>query len=291
MISPLHFGFNIQTAATNAFQQFLPDKEMLNKVRNEFDSMVALLRRHGLNVEVFNDHPEIITPDSVFPNNWFSVIDNMLVLYPMLAENRRLERRQEIIQSIQKRYNLQIVIDLTHYENEGLYLEGTGSLVLDKKNRVAYVAISPRTSRRLAELWCRLFNYKLVYFNASDDNGVPVYHTNVLLAVGSGYALLASDMISDEAERLSVLSSLVQTGHDIILLSNDQVKAFAGNMLEVTGIDDKKLLLMSETALKSLSLTQIKLIEKHVTPIAINVTTIENTGGGSVRCMVAEIIN
>ncbi len=291
MISPLHFGFNIQTAATNAFQQYLPDKEMLNKVRYEFDGMVALLKLHGLNVEVFNDHTQIITPDSVFPNNWFSVIDNMLVLYPMLAENRRLERRQEIIQSIQEKYNLQIVIDLTVYEIEGLYLEGTGSLVLDKMNRVAYVAISPRTSRRLAELWCRLFNYKLVYFNTSDGDGMPVYHTNVLLAVGTGYAILAPDMITVETERKFLLDSLAQTGHDVILLSNEQVKAFAGNMLEVTGSNDKKLLLMSETAYKSLSLTQIKLIEKHVSPLIITVTTIENTGGGSVRCMVAEIIN
>ncbi len=290
MIRPLHFSFNDQTAESNSFQNTTKQFDLLSKVQYEFDAVVSLLRSNGVVVLVFEDREDVVTPDSIFPNNWISFESNAVVIYPMMAENRRVERRKDIVDFLTKESIKQpSLFDLSGFEKEGKYLEGTGSLVLDHINKIAYAAISPRTNREVFGFWCVQLNYKPVPFNTVDFKGQAIYHTNVMMAIGTGYAVLGADLIADEMEKNAVIDSLVSTGHELILISDDQLKCFAGNMLEVVNTDGKKFLLMSDAAYKSLSLSQIEVLKKHTEPLICSIPTIELTGGGGVRCMVAEV--
>ncbi|MEO8146837.1 MAG: arginine deiminase-related protein [Bacteroidia bacterium] len=289
MIRPLHFGFNKQTAASNSFQKNVSKIKLLKKVQQQFDDVVKLLRDNDIEVFVFDDRADVITPDSIFPNNWISINNNTITLYPLLAENRRAERRNDIVDFFwYKMQGNKQLFEFTNFEDENKFVEGTGSMVLDHVNRWAYASISPRTHLSTFETWCREMNYVPVTFTAYND-GKPIYHTNVMMAIGTGYAVVAAETIKSRTERTHVKESLINTGHELILITNEQVNAFAGNMLEVSNKSGKKFLLMSETAYKSLSLSQIEKLKKHSEPLVCFIPAIEETGGGSIRCMIAEV--
>lgn len=287
MIRPLHFGFNEQTAASNSFQKNVLQEGLLKKVQQEFDEVVKLLKQNEIEVFVFEDRADVITPDSIFPNNWISIQNKTITLYPMLADNRKAERRNDVIDFFKKE-NIN-VFDLTTFENENKFLEGTGSLVLDHLNKIAYAALSPRTNLQVLNQWCSELNYKPITFTALDELQKPIYHTNVMLSIGTGYTVLASDTIANENERKTVESSLTSTHHELINITNEQINNFAGNMLELENKSGKKFVVMSETAYKILSLAQIEKINKYAAPIVCSIPLIEATGGGSIRCMIAEV--
>jgi hypothetical protein len=294
MIRPVRFEGNAQTASSNRFQKSLSlsPQSMQAAALSEFDTLVDVLRRAGVCIHDIDDTSEPHTPDSLFPNNWVSFhADGTAVLYPMLALNRRLERREEIMEYLSTRAGFRIarVIDLTHHEREGKFLEGTGSLVLDRTNRIAYACISPRTDLDVLGDFAQQLDYEVVSFEATDAQGVAIYHTNVLMCVGSRFAAVCSSAIREDA-RASVLASLRNTGHVILDLSFEQMNAFAGNMLELKTTHGEPLVAMSTTALQSLSVDQREVIAKEAGPIvSAPIPTIETLGGGSVRCMLAEI--
>lgn len=290
MVRPLHFGFNEQTALSNSFQNKVSDADLLLKVQQQFDGVVKILRDHDIEVFVFEDRPEVVTPDSIFPNNWICINNNSISLFPMLTANRQTERRQDIISFLSGRMNPQKnLIDLTEFENQNKYLEGTGSMVLDHANRIAYACLSPRTDVEVFNQWCQALNYKPITFSAFDKNSQPIYHINVIMTIGTGYAVIAGETITDTIEREVVESSLISTNHELIFISYEQVLFFAGNMLEVKNKSGKKFLLMSDTAYKSLSLSQIDKLRKYCEPLVFIIPSIEETGGGSIRCMIAEV--
>ncbi len=295
MVRPVRFGFNEETATNNAFQQKSESAEEALRTQrqavNEFDAYVALLRENGVDVDVLQDTPEPFTPDSIFPNNCFSTHcegeRRTLVLYPMFANNRRLER-DKLLQMI----NLQDydeVINLTRYEKDHLYLEGTGSLVLDREHHIAYACVSPRTHEKVVREWARLLGYECLLFDSTDENDIPIYHTNVMMHVGTGYAVVCLDSISDPSKRELLRQTLQRTGKEIVEISYEQMNHFAGNMLEVNNRDGEQLLVMSATARAVLTPTQLSLLEKYVRIISPDIHAIETAGGGSARCMLAEI--
>jgi hypothetical protein len=257
----------------------------------EFEALADALRAAGVNVHAFDDTPQPHTPDSIFPNNWISFhADGTVVLYPMLAENRRQERRADLLETISSRLGFRIarVLDLTHHEGGGKFLEGTGSLVLDRAHRIAYACVSPRTDLDVLGDFAQQLDYDLVAFEAADANGAPIYHTNVLMCIGARFAAICPDCIRAD-EREAVLDSLRRTGHELVELSMEQLAAFAGNMLELRS-SHGTVVAMSQTALDSLSAQQRATIERLGGPIvAAAIPTIETLGGGSVRCMLAEI--
>lgn len=295
MVRPVRFGFNEETATNNAFQQKSESAEEALRTQrqavNEFDAYVALLRENGVDVDVLQDTPEPFTPDSIFPNNCFSTHcegeRRTLVLYPMFANNRRLER-DKLLQGINLQdYNE--VIDLTRYEQDHLYLEGTGSLVLDREHHIAYACVSPRTHEKVVREWARLLGYECLLFDSTDENDIPIYHTNVMMHVGTGYAVVCLDSISDPSKRELLRQTLQRTGKEIVEISYEQMNHFAGNMLEVNNRDGEQLLVMSATARAILTPTQLSLLEKYVRIISPDIHAIETAGGGSARCMLAEI--
>lgn len=290
MIRPVDFAFNEQTAGSNAFQSRSGQENIQERALKEFDDFVQMLKSNGINVIVINDtlHPH--TPDSIFPNNWISFHDDgSIFLYPMQAENRRLERRPEIISSIKQNFFVKAVYDLSYFEKDNLFLEGTGSMVLDSEYKLAYASVSPRTDLTVLNEFCRRMNYKGIYFHSTDANGVPVYHTNVMMCVGSGFAVICMDSLSDGNEREKVRESLATSKKEIIEISLDQLNNFAGNMIQLSNMDGELLLVMSESAFKSLSEDQKLRLEKHSKLIHAPLSTIERNGGGSARCMIAEI--
>jgi hypothetical protein len=296
MIRPVHFGANPQTLASNRFQA--PQQPGLGEARAqfaaaaEFDGLVAALRRAGVNVHVFDDTPEPHTPDSLFPNNWVSFhADGSVVLYPMLASNRRAERRNDVLEELSKGHGFRItrVLDLTAHESRGKFLEGTGSLVLDRVHRVAYACVSPRTDLDVLGDFAQQLDYDVVAFEAVDAAGAAIYHTNVLMCIGTQFAAVCSACIRED-ERAAVIDALRTTGHAIVDLSMEQLAAFAGNMLELRSARADRIVAMSARARDSLSPQQRGLIELHAGPIvSAPIPTIEALGGGSVRCMLAEI--
>ncbi len=291
MIRPHNFGFNKQTSGTNKFQK-KSFKSVNQKALYEFNNAVNKLRENGIRVVVFDDLSDKDTPDSVFPNNWISFHSTGdVVLYPMLAENRRAERRKDIIDKLCSEYDFYCdkIIDFTKYEKKGMFLEGTGSLVLDRKNRLAYSSVSERTNRDMLIKFCRKMNYEPVIFKAYDKEGFPVYHTNVVMSVCPAFVIVCLDAIKDEGEKNNVISKIEKTGKRIIDISFDQMINFAGNALELMSVDGRKKLVISQKALDSLSRVQINLIKKYCDIIGINVNTIEECGGGSIRCMLAEV--
>ena len=292
MIRPVAFGFNEQTAISNSFQN--PDGKNKNdindKAQQEFDEMSSQLKNAGIDVIIINDTLEPHTPDSIFPNNWISFHENgEIILYPMEAENRRLEKRSDILEKIkEKGFLISKKQDLSHYENEKKYLEGTGSMVLDRENKIAYACISTRTNQDVLKEFASLQNFKIIEFQSFFEEK-PVYHTNVVMSLGEKYCVICLDSITDETERLEVKKSLEGTEKEIIEITLSQMGSFAGNMLQLRNKNGELLIVMSESAHKSLSSTQLEKLQNHGKLIVSNLHTIETNGGGSARCMIAEI--
>ena len=297
MIRPVAFRMNEQTAVNNYYQKVLDglSKETVNaKAQQEFDAFVQKLRMVGVTVIVVDDTLNPDTPDSIFPNNWISFHESGdVVLYPMFAENRREERREDILDILEEHgFVINEIMDYTSAEEDGFYLEGTGSLILDRENSKAYCALSPRADEELFIEFCEDFEYSPVIFEAFQTvNGERklIYHTNVMMCIGDTFAVICADCIDDKKERKMVLDSLKGDEKEIILITEDQVNSFAGNMLEVKGADDRRYLVMSSSAHQSLTKKQIAQLEEHVTILSSNLDTIEACGGGSARCMMAEI--
>ena len=297
MIRPISFRMNEQTAVNNYYQKVLGDTlpETVNaKAQQEFDAYVVKLRAVGVNVVVIQDTKEFDTPDSIFPNNWISFHENGNVgLYPMFAKNRRLERREDILDALESNgFVIKDIIDYTSAEDEGVFLEGTGSLLLDRKNGKAYCALSPRADEGLFIEFCEDFEYTPVVFTANQTvNGKrkAIYHTNVMMCLAETFAVICLDCIDDKKERKNVLKNLKEDGKEVINITENQVNNFAGNMLQVKGNDDKLYLIMSQAAYNSLSQSQIKNFEKHCDIVSSSLDTIEACGGGSARCMMAEV--
>lgn len=290
MIRPVAFGYNEETAVNNAFQVKNEQKNTAETARAESDAFIKLLCDNGINVIAVEDTKEPHTPDSVFPNNWFSTHDDgTLVLYPMFAENRRLERKPAALEAIKANFNEKKVVDLTHYEEEGLFLEGTGSMILDRVNKIAYACESPRTNRTVLEDFCRQLGYSMVLFHAADADGTEIYHTNVMMHVGTEVAVVCLEAIRDETQKSEVLASLEKTGKTVVDITLNQMNHFAGNMLELHNGDGKPFLIMSLTAYNSLSEEQKDFLESKMTLLTPDLECIEQNGGGSARCMLAEI--
>ncbi|PWA04897.1 citrulline utilization hydrolase CtlX [Flavobacterium psychrotolerans] len=297
MIRPVAFRMNEQTAVNNYYQKVIDNLSPTTvnaKAQEEFDAFVSKLRVVGVDVTVVEDTLEPDTPDSIFPNNWISFHeDGDVALYPMFAENRREERREEILDILEDEgFVVNEIMDYTSAEEDGYFLEGTGSIVLDRENDKAYCALSPRADEELFIEFCEDFEYTPVIFEAFQTvNGERklIYHTNVMMCVGETFAVICADSIDDKKERKMVLESLKGDEKEVILITEDQVNNFAGNMLEVKGSDDRRFLVMSTSAHKSLTKKQIAQIEEHVTILSSSLDTIEACGGGSARCMMAEI--
>ncbi len=297
MIRPVAFRMNEQTAVNNYYQKVLDNlsSETVNqKAQEEFDTFVQKLKMIGLNVVVVEDTLSPDTPDSIFPNNWISFHETGdVVLYPMFAENRRGERREDVLDILEDNgFVINEIMDYTSAEEDGFYLEGTGSIVLDRENGKAYCALSPRADEELFIEFCEDFEYSPVIFEAFQTvNGERklIYHTNVMMCIGDTFAVICADCIDDKKERKMVLDSLRGDGKEIILITEAQVNNFAGNMLEVLGADDRRYLVMSSSAHQSLTKKQIAQLEEHVTILSSSLDTIEACGGGSARCMMAEI--
>lgn len=293
MIRPAGFGANPETAASNAFQR--NDLEITQAqvlALREFDVLVGTLRKVGITVEVFEDTPQPSTPDALFPGNWISLhADGSVCLYPMLAQNRRWERRSDIIDALRdaRGYQIKNIEDLTAEELEGRYLEGTGSLVLDRVHRIAYACLSPRTDEKLLKSWAENFGYEALSFHAADSNGRPVYHTDVMMNVGERFAMLCLSAIPETSERRRLQHRLEQTGHEIVPITLRQMNEFAGNALHLATRQGGSILAMSMRAERSLMPTQREVIGRYTRIVTSPVNTIENVGGGSVRCMLAEI--
>jgi hypothetical protein len=291
MIRPVAFGFNEQTAGSNAFQkQYEGASDVQQQALQEFDAFVALLRDNGVRVTVVDDTVQPHTPDSIFPNNWVSFHeDGEVFLYPMQAENRRLERREDVLRDLQEEFTITHINDLSRFEQEGRYLEGTGSMVLDRENKVAYACLSPRTDADVLQLFCEQAGYKAVLFDAVDADGKAIYHTNVLMALATKYAVICLESIADDEQLEQVIDSLESTGKEIVAISFEQMTQFAGNMLEVTNEAGESLIVMSKAAWESLDEEQKEVISGYSKPVVADIHTIETIGGGSARCMLAEI--
>jgi len=297
MIRPVAFRMNEQTAVNNYYQKVLDNllpATVNAKAQQEFDAFVEKLRAVGVNVIVVDDTLNPDTPDSIFPNNWISFHENAdVVLYPMFAENRRKERREELLDLLEEQdFEIENIVDYTDAEEDGYYLEGTGSIVLDRTNAKAYCALSPRADEELFIEFCEDFDMHPVIFEAFqtvDGERKLIYHTNVMMCIGETFAVICSECIDDKKERKMVLDFLKADGKEIILITEKQVNNFAGNMLEVRGSNDKKYLVMSDSAHQSLTAKQIEQLEKHAQIISSSLDTIEACGGGSARCMMAEI--
>jgi hypothetical protein len=294
MIRPVNFGFNQETAESNAFQNAEFGEQNKDKSQQialrEFDEMVGQLRKSGVNVIVIDDTTEPYTPDSIFPNNWVSFHGNGSVIkYPMQAENRRLERREDIIQQLSETFHVNRKIDLSEFEADNKFLEGTGSMVLDRKYKIAYACLSPRTHQEVLREFSAQMNYEIVAFNAVDGTGKQIYHTNVLMCIGDMFTVICLEAIPDLDERLMVRNSLEQSGKRIVEISLAQMNQFAGNMLEVRGLNEVKILVMSSAAYHSLTPKQIDILEDYCTIHHFDLSMIEGNGGGSARCMMAEV--
>ena len=297
MVRPVRFAFNEETAANNAFQQRSETEEAAQATAREaieeFDAFVRLLCENGITVEVVQDTPEPFTPDSIFPNNCFSVHGDTLVLYPMFAPNRRLERKKLInFRFTDFRFSISNhskLKDLTHYEESGRFLEGTGSLVLDREHRVAYACLSPRTDEEVLKEWASAMGYSYLTFHSQDGQGMPVYHTNVMMHVGSRQAVVCLESIPNPSEREALKAMLEQYGKEVVPITLAQMNQFAGNMLELHNDRGEQLLVMSQTARRSLTSTQIATLSKHTRILSPDIHAIEAAGGGSARCMMAEI--
>ncbi len=295
LVRPSQFRLNEQTAVNNYFQ---PDPELddedhpQEKALKEFDKLVKALRQAGVNVIVFDDHGEE-TPDSIFPNNWISTHENgRIILYPMFAENRRKERKPEILEYFQSNFEVSSLVDFSKYEAENEFLESTGSLILDRQNRVAYAALSERTTMPMLKQFEKETSYTIVAFQANqtvEGERVPIYHTNVMMSLGAGFAVVCLDSIDIPEEKEILLMALENTGKDVIDISAEQVNHFAGNIIQLESIQGDKLIVMSDNARNSLRSDQLEDLSSHGKIIGSDIPVIEHLGGGGVRCMIAEV--
>lgn len=295
MIRPVRFLSNPETRASNAFQSSeatLAEAEQQARALAEFEGLVQALTAAGVEVHVFEDTPEPHTPDAIFPNNWVSFhACGRVVLYPMMAVNRRLERRHDVLAALAKTHGLRLSerLDLSAHEAEGRYLEGTGSMVLDRVHRLAYACRSPRTHDTVLADFARQLEYEVMAFEALGPDGTPIYHTNVLMSVGEGFAVVCAEAIANLTEREAVLTRLQATGHEIVTISFAQMLAFAGNMLALCDREGRQVLAMSSRAEASLNASQRDVLTRHARLVASPIPTIEDHAGGSVRCMLAEV--
>jgi hypothetical protein len=290
MIRPVNFSFNAETAVNNAFQVAGAAGDAQRKALSEFENFVTLLRDNGVDVTVLDDTPEPYTPDSIFPNNWVSFHDaGTVCLYPMYAVNRRLERKPSILTAIGQKFRIDTTLDFSSYEAQTLYLEGTGSMVLDRGERIAYACLSPRTDRKILLDFCEKMNYTPEIFTAVDGAGRPIYHTNVMMCVADRYVVVCLDSVPVTKERELLAATIRASGKTIVPITLDQLNHFAGNMLQVHNEKGEKLLVMSTQAYDSLTPAQVKQLEGFNRILHAPLTTIETNGGGSARCMLAEI--
>jgi len=294
MVRPVRFCYNNETAVDNAFMRDTSTgfKDPQSEARQEFDNYVSILRSKGVEVACFEDTPELHKPDSIFPNNWISFHeDGTVVLYPMKANNRRIERRSDIIEGLEKlhNYKIQEKIDISQEEVNEKFLEGTGSIIFDYTNRIAYACISQRTDKELLEKIATRLNFKVHAFTSVDENGLEIYHTNVMMCLAERFALVCVQSIRNDFEREALLKSLRETGHEVIFLSYEQIRCFAGNALEVCNREGNRFLIVSKKGYDSLTGDQKMVIEQYNEIVPIPLDTIETNGGGSARCMIADI--
>lgn len=289
MIQPVNFGYNPETAVNNVFQK-KSGEDLQQKALQEFTDFVELLRSNKIEVTVVEDSLQPYTPDSVFPNNWISFHDDgRIFLYPMFAENRRQERKAAVLDAVKQKFSVTQIVDLTASETEGLFLEGTGSMVLDRENKIAYACLSPRTNEKLLDQFCKQVDYTPVTFRATDNTGVDIYHTNVMMCIAKTFAVVCLESITDKEKKSVLVNSLIKTHKEIVDISLQQLHHFAGNMLQVVNTDGDLLLIMSAQAYQSLTAAQIEVLQKHNQIIHSSLDTIETAGGGSARCMMAEV--
>ncbi len=293
MIRPASFGFNAETAANNVFQsssEKLTVQEVQQKAIDEFDGFVQTLQENKIDVVVYNDTLQPPKPDAIFPNNWFATFSNgVVVVFPMFAANRRIEKSDDLLLMLSKDFHVADVQDWSEYEADNFFLEGTGSMIIDHNNRIIYACLSPRTHLALLDRFATAHQYKVIGFYAKDENGIDVYHTNVIMHIGEGYAVICLESITDETERIAVSQLLIATGHEIIPISLHQVHAYAGNMLQVKNADGNNFTILSQQAFESLTQEQKEIFAIHTNLLPVNIDTIETIGGGSARCMMAEI--
>jgi hypothetical protein len=293
MIEPAAFGFNAETAQNNYFQVNSENAETQTKALHEFNNFVEKLRSKGINVITVKDTLEPHTPDSIFPNNWISMHqDGTVVLYPMCAVNRRWERRNDILEILKRNFSVKEIIDFSAPENDGKFLEGTGSMIFDHDNKLAYGSVSLRLDEQLFREFCEKFGFEPVVFHSyqtANNERLPIYHTNVMMCVADQFVVICLDCIDDETERVNVVNAIVNSGKEIIEISESQMQRFAGNMLQLQNPEGKKFLVMSLSAYQSLTPEQILNIEKYSEIIYSDLETIETNGGGSARCMLAEV--
>ena len=293
MVRPTSFGYNAETAANNAFQQkstAVSAIEIQKQAVKSFDAFVDVLRRNKVTVIVVQDTPMPVKPDAIFPNTWFSTTpEGKLIVYPMYAINRRVEKRDDLVEMLSRDYLVTDFQDWSEFEAEGFFLEGTGSMIIDHDNRQIYACLSDRTHASLLQKFAKANNYEIVSFHATDEHKAAIYHTNVIMHLGDGYCVICLECIRDKAEQIKVQQALINSGHEVIAISFDQVKHFAGNMLQVKNKDGKKLTVLSKNAFDSLTHEQKNILSIHTTLLPVDIDIIETTGGGSVRCMMAEI--
>jgi hypothetical protein len=290
MIEPCSFGFNEETATNNYFQRNDVIVNAQEKALAEFGAFVKKLEAHDIEVLVVKDTPEPMTPDSIFPNNWISLHEGgFMVLYPMFANNRRKERKQTVIDAVKNSITIDEIVDLTYFEKTDQFLEGTGSMVLDRENKIAYACISKRTDKDLFSTFCTKMGYTPILFHAADQRGNEIYHTNVLMCMASDYVVICLDTLYEEEEKKLLLEQFKSTHKEVIEISQNQMEHFCGNMLQVRNSEGKPFLVMSTQAFTYLEPTQLKKLEAYQPIIHSDITTIETLGGGSARCMMAEL--
>jgi hypothetical protein len=289
MIRPVSFAFNAETAVNNSFQVPSNQNNVQEKALQEFDNFVQKLESKGIDVTVVNDTPNPFTPDSIFPNNWISFHQNTICLYPMFAVNRRLERKQTVLDALNNKFNINKTIDFTKFEQNNIFNEGTGSMVLDRENKIAYACLSVRTQIPALEDFCQQMNYRAVTFIANDIHGQPIYHTNVMMCVADKFVVVCLECVTNEQERALLKTTIENTGKEIIEINYHQMNHFAGNMLQVGNLHNEVFLVMSSQAYGVLTQDQITRIEQYCAIIHSSLDTIETNGGGSARCMMAEV--
>ncbi|HMI62053.1 MAG TPA: arginine deiminase-related protein [Puia sp.] len=291
MIRPVNFSFNAETAVNNAFQSATTnDNDAQKKALEEFEGFAALLKNNGVDVTIIDDTPDPYTPDSIFPNNWVSFHgDGTVCLYPMYAQNRRLERKPEVLRQISRKFDIRATLDFSGYEQQGLFLEGTGSMVLDRDKKIAYAGLSPRTDQSVLLDFCKKMDYTPKSFTAVDGKGSSIYHTNVVMCVADRYVVVCFASIPDPTERESLIETIRKSGKEAVDISLSQLNQFAGNMLQVHNDKGENLLVMSSQAYASLEPAQISRLTGFNRVLHAPLTTIETNGGGSARCMLAEI--
>jgi hypothetical protein len=291
MIRPSRFAFNPETAGSNHFQQHiggLTAEEVLAQALEEFDGFVRILESKGINVLVIGDTELPVKPDAIFPNNWISFHeDGTVVLYPMAAENRRAERRTDIVDNLRKSFHITQLLDMSPYEADGRFLEGTGSIVFDHQNTIAYASLSPRTNKELFLLLASYLKYEPLFFHSYDESADAIYHTNVMMSIGERFVVICADAITEAREKENVLTSLRSGGREIIDISFQQMSCFAGNMLSLKATNGKDILVLSQSACDSLTEKQRTKLSQYTELVPVPIPTIETIGGGSARCMIA----